>query len=225
MSSPVIVIEKSEDRKLGKPGSCSATYVSQASCPVSCVARNAWCYAETGHMAFHTRRVGASPILDPVELATIEGTFILESLSGKRPLRLHVVGDSTTDQGTSILARAAQVYSARHGMPVWTYTHAWREVARESWGQISILASCETPRQVAEARARGYATALVVPHHTSPKRYYASDVPVIPCPQQTGRAAGCSSCGLCFRSPDTLTASIGFAAHGPSKGKAILAIA
>jgi hypothetical protein len=77
-------------------------------------------------------------------------------------MRLHTVGDCRTDEAAKIVAAAAERYMDAGGGPVWTYTHAWRLVDRASWGRVSVLASCETPEQVELARARGYATAIVV---------------------------------------------------------------
>jgi hypothetical protein len=85
-----------------------------------------------------------------------------------RPLRLHTVGDCRTDEAARIVAAAAERYMDAGGGPVWTYTHAWRLVDRASWGRVSVLASCETPEQVELARARGYATAIVVDEFDRP---------------------------------------------------------
>jgi len=72
------------------------------------------------------------------------------------------LGAGKTDAAALVVAAAAARYRARGGDPVWTYTHAWRDVARESWGQLSIFASCETAADVVEAGARGYAKVLLV---------------------------------------------------------------
>jgi hypothetical protein len=59
-SSPgVIVIERSEDAKLSDPDGfgVSATYVAQQTCPADCPLMDAGCYAETGNVGIHTRRL------------------------------------------------------------------------------------------------------------------------------------------------------------------------
>ena len=123
----------------------------------------------------------------------------------RRMLRLHVVGDCADDAAALIVSAAAARYSARSGQPVWTYTHAWRTVARESWGSVSVRASCETVEQLAEARARGYSGAIVVAEHVGPKTVDG----ITPCPQQT-KGTTCADCRLCF----TARATIAFEAHG-----------
>jgi hypothetical protein len=77
-------------------------------------------------------------------------------------------------------------------------------VARESWGQVSVLASCETAADVREARARGYTTALVVEEFARKQRHQlrldtgkAAGADILPCPQQTSKRT-CTECRLCF---------------------------
>ena len=91
----------------------------------------------------------------------------------------------------------------------------WHNVPRSAWKDVSILASIESPKQIAEARNNGYAPAIVVPEHESDKAYKIGDTTFIPCPQQTHQVH-CSDCGLCMKA-DWLFATnrgIAFAAHG-----------
>lgn len=107
--------------------------------------------------------------------------------------------------------------------PVWTYTHAHREVPREAWGRVSVLASCEKPQDAADAMDRGYAAALVTPPHPEDGRAYElGGVKVIPCPNQT-RGVQCSECRLCFDDARLLASRsvIGFEVHGASKKRAL----
>jgi hypothetical protein len=72
------------------------------------------------------------------------------------------------------------------GQKVWTYTHAWRAVARASWGDaVSVLASVETVRATWEAMAKAYATTVVVAAFEREGAYRIDGVTVVPCPQQT----------------------------------------
>src|SRR5262249_56953925 len=104
----------------------------------------------------------------------------------------------------------------RSGKKVWTYTHAWRTVARESWGEsVSVLASVETVRDARAAMAAGYAAAVVVSAFERPTAYQVDGTTVIPCPEQT-RGITCRECGLC-RDDERLRSAglvIGFRAHG-----------
>lgn len=218
----VFAKEQTEAIKLGP---VSATYAAQASCPDACPFRGAGCYAEHGPLAMVTtkrlnRAASGRTALDVAreEAAAIDG------LSATRDLRLHVVGDCPSDEAAHIVADAAERYVARGrgrgcAVRVWTYTHAWRTVARASWGCVSVLASCETHDDVRAARARGYAAALVVSDHTSRARDAAG---VLACPEQTTRGVTCSTCRLCTDDTRLLAAGIviGFALHGDRAGLA-----
>ena len=220
--SAAIAVERSGNRKIGD---ASATYVAQASCPPTCAFLGAGCYAESGRMALHTRalnaRVDAS---GPLGLAREEAAAI-GHLTGLRPLRLHVVGDASTTAAARVLAAAVARRGCKEGptdgrppysAPTWTYTHAWRTVARKAWGAISVLASCESLADVRRAMRRGYAAALVVAQHPADGRaYQREDLTLIPCPEQT-RGRTCTECRLCFDAEalHARGAVITFAAHG-----------
>lgn len=214
-ASVAIAVETSSNAKVGR---VSATYVAQESCPNSCAFKGNGCYAESGAAAFTTRRLNrASALLDltPEIIATHEAEAI-RALTGKLPLRVHVVGDCITDEAARIVSGAMLEHSAKHGQFAWTYTHAWRDVDASSWQGASVLASCETASDVRDASARGYATAIVVDEHPSNKVYELDGVRVLPCPQEANPdAVTCASCGLCSRA-ETLrdkALTIGFAAH------------
>lgn len=192
----VIATEKSGNSKLGI---MSATYASQRTCPASCKFLNSGCYAERNLTGIHTRRINREAShLDPITLAINEANAI-DTLTGKYQLRIHVVGDATTDKCAQIVSSAAKRYSAKHGRGAHSYTHAWRNVARSSWQDVSVLASCETFAEAKQALERGYAPAIVLPEkHKSKKCYKVDDLTIIPCPQQTKASANCLTCKLCF---------------------------
>lgn len=214
--SPVIIMEKSGDRKIGK-GICSATHVSQHSCPTTCPLFNQGCYAEQGQQGIHSRRLNANDITDPLEISRIEAEGI-KTLSGKLDLRLHIVGDCITDEGAELLAEAAEQHIAKHGKRVWTYTHGITK--RKSWGKISVLRSVQNLEEIEQASADGYASALLVPEFKEDKPYDLGNGFVgVPCLHQTGKAPDCVTCGLCTK--DELLHKknrvILFSAHGSMK--------
>lgn len=156
--------------------------------------------------------------MGPMHIAQAEAEAISE-LSGDKPLRLHVVGDCRTSRAAEILSNVAFKYKLKANQPVWTYTHAWREIPREKWGDISVLASCETFDDVIKAHNRGYATCMV---RYSPfdKRFKWNDFTMQPCLEMTvGKQ--CKDCKLCFN--DTLLKDhktiICFFPHGARKNK------
>lgn len=214
----VFAVEVTDGSKLGK---VSATYAAQASCPSACVFRDAGCYAEHGPLSMlTTKRLNRAAGTEATpESVAIEEAERIDQLTGTRDLRLHVVGDCSTEGAARIVAAAAARYTARGGGRVWTYTHAWRTVPREAWGTVSVLASCETIADIQAARARGYATSLTVQDHLTDKAHTLIDETVLPCPEQT-RGVQCATCRLCTddaRLRDT-GRTIAFALHGDRAG-------
>lgn len=225
MTVPVLAIAKTSSGN-AKLGDCATTHAAQQSCPASCVFKDGGgCYAETGRQGmFVTRRLNESGELvdaSPLDVAQAEADAIdaMQVVPG-RPMRLHTVGDCATDEAARIVAAAAARYVERGGGPVWTYTHAWRQVERASWGMVSVLASCETREDTLAAAARGYATAVVVERFESDRRHRSIDAinestDVVPCPSMT-RNVPCSSCRLCMNDQGLRERgySIAFAIHG-----------
>ena len=211
-----------------KVGDVAATYapISQT-CPVSCPLRDNGCYAQQGNVGFQVRRLerdlhGANGDT----CAVLEGDEIAD-LAPHAPaghaMRIHVSGDATSDFRARQLARGAKVWNG----PIWSYTHAWRDVQRTSWGRVSVLASCESVHEVVEAQVRGYAAALVVDQHPTDGRAFthANGVKVIPCPSQT-RDVLCTDCRLCWDDARLLSqgACISFSAHGSTRKRALSVI-
>lgn len=223
-SALAIATPRSQNVKLGD---AATTYAAQTSCPTSCAFFNGGgCYAETGRVGMVTARLNRAAAAQPsgpyaVAQAEAEAIDALNVVEG-RPLRLHTVGDCATDEAARIVSAAAGRYRARGGGPVWTYTHAWRDVSRESWGSVSVLASCETAADVEAAKERGYATSIVVDRFESRKRHTlgpaagaAAGADILPCVEQSSGAT-CSSCRLCFDDEERRRTdySIAFLVHG-----------
>jgi hypothetical protein len=210
-SGAVLAVPVSQNAKLG---ATAATYTAQTGC-AGCPLLDSGCYAQDGHMRIFTDRLNAAARaadLSPEELGQAEADAIADRIPPRRPLRLHVVGDSPTDASAAPVADAC---AARTG-PTWGYTHFWRSVARATWRSVSMLASCERPADVRAAWQRGYAAALIVADFPGFGRFDAGDgIMAVPCPEQTGRAASCDACRLCWRD-DLLVnrVAIAFKAHG-----------
>lgn len=210
-----------------KTGAVAVTYRSQESCPTDCPLRGSGCYAETGPVGIHTRRLNRSGASVP-EIAR-EHAAAIDALPADRALRIDIVGDDPTPESARATGRTADRYRQRGGGPIWKYTHAWRRIARNAWGaSISLLASCETREDVTEAHAQGFAVALAAESfETAAEMLAGSGFRPVPCPAQTGRAASCDTCRLCWRD-DALRAArsvIVFQAHGSGAKRARDAIA
>lgn len=210
----VIAVEKSGNEKVGQ---ISITYASQASCPTTCPLRNSGCYAELGRIGMITQKLNQSTA-DALEVAREEAEAIRKlAKTSIRPLRLHGVGDCPTAESADIVSEACEEYKG----PVYTYTHAWRDVPRAAWRDVSVLASGESLDDAVDAMEQGYAAAIVVPEHEGPRPYIGFDsrgnaVLVQPCPQQTTPGVTCNTCRLCMKDEKLLSQKrvIAFAAHG-----------
>jgi hypothetical protein len=213
----VIVKEKSANAKIGI---ASTTYASQKSCPLTCPWLNKGCYAQLGLTGIHTNRLNKSGVTDIVEIAEAEATGI-RGLTGQYHLRIHTVGDCTTNETAKIVAEAAKEHMGKQGMIAWTYTHA-HDVDRESWGDVSVLRSCETIDQIKQATEDGYASVIVVDHFESEKPYDIGDGYVgIPCRNQVNKDITCVNCKLCLKDKNLhrLKRVILFEPHGVLKSK------
>lgn len=161
MNKVVIAVEKSTN---SKTGIVSATYAPMQTCPSTCPFLNSGCYAQTSHTGMHAIRLGKEArqmkLETPLKLAQEEAKAI-RALKGDYDLRLHIVGDCKTAKAAEVLARAAKDHMAKKDKKVWTYTHAWREIPRNKFGSISVLASCETLDECKKAMKRGYAASVV----------------------------------------------------------------
>jgi len=201
MKKLAIVTQLSNNRKTGP---CSATYVAQQSCPASCPLRNAGCYAEKGRVGIHTRRLNAGGGT-ALEIARAEAEGIRKLKAFGQALRLHVVGDCKSEKTAEIVSEACRDFVKRGGGSPWSYTHAWRRVARKAWEGVSILASIHRIKDGLKALARGYAPAIVVEEFPQGKAWKEEGVTWIPCPAQlkeynpnTGEGIQCVDCRLCW---------------------------
>lgn len=238
--APVDMVANSTERLRPVPAGpfVASTYVSlEATCPGSCPFRNNGCYVTSGFYAPVARQLdenskGKTPFqVIEEEALTIEtwarkrhqGNRGVPKDGGKlgtsgRDLRLHVGGDVPDEAGARRLAKAAVIWRIYGGGRVWTYTHRWREIARDAWGEINVLASVETWQELEDAQAAGYVPSLVVTEFQSNSAWKEDDSTIIPCPAETS-GVSCVKCRLCLDAPALAKrrAVIAFKAHGVHK--------
>jgi len=203
-----------------------STYVSiEATCPDTCRCKNNGCYAQTGFTRTHMdKRELASRRMTSLEVTLKEAEQIdklyvrgvpQDGARGGRDLRLHVAGDVSCERGARALASAASRWHDRGGGSVWTYTHRWREIPREAWGPISVLASVEHRSELWPAMRRGYAPAFVVPEFPNGAiSFDLEGLRMVPCPAEAG-VRTCAECRLCLdHDLKERGTGIAFAYHG-----------
>jgi len=224
----VTYVVNSGNTKIMGSKKVDATYASiKKTCPSSCSLKDGnGCYAELSFVGMTVSRLNnEAEVLSALDIARAEAAAIDSAYSGgnipdNRDMRLHVAGDSKTIAGSKLINSAVGRWKKRGGGDCWSYTHAWKTVARSNWHHVSMMASISNVSEAKQARLQGYATAIVVDHHDSPKAFTidGSDIKWIPCPAQT-KGIGCSDCRLCIRTNWMFEANIGiaFAAHGVKK--------
>lgn len=225
------------DRVRNEPAGpyCSSTYVSvQATCPTSCTFLGNGCYAQAG-MAVQRLDRGAKALgADGLQVAELEAEAIdqmfvrgipQDGARGGRDLRLHVSGDAASATAARMLVGAARRWRERGGGAVFSFTHNWSTIPRPAWGTISVLASCETPGQIGQARRQGYPPAMTVEQHESDRPIEIAGTRVIPCPNQT-RGRTCVTCRLCLDADRLFErrAGVAFAIHGSGAHQARVAL-
>ncbi len=209
----------------------SATDVSiAATCSAACPFKGRGCFADAGFTRFKARELDAAAhglTADQViaeEARLIDGAFNSgrvpqDGARGGRDIRLHVGDDVSSTLGAQLLADAAGRWRNRGGAAVWSFTHTWREVSREAWGSISMLASIEQPEDIQAARAAGYVAAIVVdkspPTRRSPCRGRPRRSSRAPPRRGTRRvwSAGCASAPTSWPGGTSPSRS---EAHGPT---------
>lgn len=228
-----IYVSDSGNTKIMGSEKVDATYASiKATCPDSCDLKDKGCYAQTSFVGMINWRMNRRARQgSPLDVARAEAQAIDASYNGGqvptgRALRIHVAGDSRTLAGTRVINKAVARWRKRGGGDCWSYTHAWKHVPREEWNNVSTLASVDSVSDIEQARAQGYAPAIVVPEFTTDKAFTlpGSDTKFIPCPAQThpgGKEIGCTDCRLCFNANRLYKGNFGiaFAAHGIKKAE------
>jgi hypothetical protein len=228
MMRGAIYVSDSGNTKIMGSKKVDATYASiKNTCPDTCSLKDEGCYAQTSFVGMINSRMDRRARQhSPLKVARAEAKAIDQSYKGGkvpegRDLRLRVSGDCRVIKGGRSINAAVGRWKVRGGGDCWAYTHAWANVPRKIWTNVSILASIENVNQVAAARKMGYAPALVVAEHTTEKAYTipGSDVRWLPCPAQTkpgGKEIACVDCRLCFNANRLFDSNMGitFAIHG-----------
>ena len=213
-----IAVQKSKNGKLSPDKSVSTTYAGIAnSCPDSCTEkRDGTCYVSAGYYTGMINSKLQFYRATPREVARQEAAAIDGLKARGQALRIHTGGDCRTNDAAKYVSAAAIRFRKRGGGSVWTYTHAWRDVRRESWRDVSVLASVDTIADVPEARRRGYASAIISPFPTDRKAWRVDGLTIIPCPAQVKDTVTCTDCRLCWSDQKLIerNAVIAFEPHG-----------
>jgi hypothetical protein len=159
---------------------------------------------------FHTNRVNRSNA-DASETAIQEAAAI-DRLTGNLDLRVHVVGDCSTNEDAKVVGFAMLRHQAKSKgvKKAYTYTHASADVEKASWMGANVIASCDTLEEIPAAKARGYATAFVALKGTElydtfmangGRAVIRDNQKLVGCPYEcSSKKPQCVDCRLCFDS-------------------------
>lgn len=212
---------KSRNEKVG-PIPVSTT--ESKTCPTSCPFKKSGCYADGGPLALFWGKV------DRGDAGVAWDDFVgqIKALPEGQLWRHNQAGDLPSD-GSRIDHKAVMaLVEANKGKRGFTYTH--HDVINDdlnhdsvyfaNQGGFTVNLSGNNLRHADELASLGIAPVVaVVPedhpeHSTSPMGRK-----VVVCPEQTGKAASCMTCGLCQKADRKVI--VAFRAHGVSKRKAI----
>ena len=169
------------------------------------------CYTKKGRSNLQQSKAGA---VDGLKLRVAVKRFLdLRSLdkgkdvtAAKRvdAVRWHVAGDVFNNDAPDIDYINAQVWACEQmqaaGVKSIGYTHGWRHDAVQPLRKW-FMASCDTPAEVRDARAKGWMTTLVVNVNNIPTRADLGDAKLTICPNQiTDGTVKCVDCMLCSAS-------------------------
>jgi hypothetical protein len=106
------------------------------------------------------------------------------------------------------------------------FTRTWKQLPRSHLGDLSVLASLNNPGQIALARERGFAPAIIVEEFPEGgNEFQIGDHLFIPCRQEID-GTPCTDCGFCQTDEALFAAKrgIAFRAHGSQSKKTVVAV-
>ena len=200
-----------------KTGPIPVTTTERASCPTTCPFYDKGCYAKSGPLALHWRKVSNG------ERGTDwQGlTKFVRSLPERQLWRHNQAGDLPHVNGQINGSLLGELVRANKGKRGFTYTHHKLDVGLNTWyiataNQLgfTVNVSTESKSDAVASYRKGLPTVVVVPsdHANSD---VVDGVKFVTCPAQTDDTMTCAQCGLCSQSSRTCV--VMFKAHGNAR--------
>lgn len=215
----VNLVRVSQNAKLGP---IPAAYVSSETCPDVCPLKNSGCYADSGNVALHWRRVSSG------QTGTDWPTFLdkIKALPKHTLWRYAVAGDLPHTDGRIDVEMLDGLVKANQGKRGFLYSHhdiSIREnqeaIASANARGLTINLSADSLADVDLKYSLGIGPVVsILPRDAKKVTYTPGGVRIVACPAALNKAVTCSSCGVC-QNPDRKVV-IGFPAHGSSAKKA-----
>lgn len=199
-----------------KTGPIPVTTTERSSCPTTCPFYDKGCYAKSGPLALHWRKVS-----DGERGTDWEGLCdFVQSLPDKQLWRHNQAGDLPHLGGDISLSKMAHLVIANIGKRGFTYTHHVLNehnkaiIKRSNSHGFTVNVSTESKADAVSAYNQGMPAVCVVPSdHADTVEH--EGVKFVTCPAQTNDTMTCSECGLCSQADRKCV--VMFKAHGNAK--------
>lgn len=214
------LITQSSNAKVGLGVAVSTS--TATTCPDACPLKKAGCYADSGPLALHWRKVTAK------ERGHVWRAFIksVRSLPMGWKFRHNQAGDLPGQNNRihrGMLRQLAAVVASRK-LKAWTYTHKpltapnLEAIREANAAGFVINLSADNLKEADKKAATGLPVTVILPRDSVPVTFTPAGRKVITCPAQTKPGTTCASCMLCQRGDRSVI--IGFRAHGTGAKKA-----
>lgn len=204
-----------------KTGPIPVTTTSENSCPTTCPLYGKGCYAKTGPLAFHWKKVS-----DPNEKRSLDFKEFLSEIK-KLPKgqlwRHNQAGDLPHIEGVIISDKVVQLVQANRLKNGFTYTHHdltntqnYNNVKFMNENGFTVNHSANNVQAAVKAYRKfsGIPVVTLLPID-APNVQTVSGVKVVACPAEKSEKVNCANCGLCADSKRNYI--IGFRVHGTQK--------
>lgn len=205
-----------------KTGPIAVSTTSRDSCSPSCPLFNNGCYAETGPLNLHWRKVsdrsrgfGIEDFVNAIKTLP-EGSCFRHNQSGDLP---HFNG-SINAQALGLIANAC----GERKLKAWTYTHhdtkhyGNRELIKAAPQMgMTVNVSAHSQAHAVEVYREGMPAVCIVPKDTQVNTWCNDGVKFVVCPAQTKANKTCAECKLCANANRTCV--VAFKAHGTQAKK------
>lgn len=197
-----------------KTGPMSVVYSSRSTCPDSCAHKGNGCYAESGPISAHWRRVDTQGI-SLEQLCESIRTIPMGSL-----WRYGVAGDLPGNGDTLDRQALDKLIRANRGRRGFTYTHKLGDIdsIRDAINRgFTVNVSADSIEQADHYYGQDLPVTVVVPRDAPEITFTREGVRIVVCPAQTRNDVTCQSCGLCAVASRRVI--VGFRAHGTGASK------
>jgi hypothetical protein len=189
---------------------------SASTCPDACPLKAKGCYASSGPVAIHWRKVTKA------ERGTVWKAFLssVASLPVGYKFRHNQAGDlpGQNNKVSASMLRQLTAAIASRALQAWTYTH--KPLTRGNLAAIreandagfAINLSADNLAEADRKAATGLPTVVILPRNAPATVFTPEGRKVVTCPAQTRPGATCASCMLCAKVSRSVI--IGFRAHG-----------